>query len=86
MVDQELLDILVCPETKQSLRLADANTLDRLNSAIAEGTVSNRGGDSVTDRIDEALIRKDDAVLYPIRDDIPIMLVDEAIPLPEATR
>ena len=28
-----------------------------------------------------ALVREDDGVLYPVRDSIPIMLIDEAIPL-----
>ena len=81
MVDQELLDILVCPETKQPVRLADAELLDRLNAAIGAGGVRNRAGETVTERVSEALVREDDAVLYPVRDDIPIMLIDEAIPL-----
>ena len=82
MVDQSLLEILVCPETKQPLRVADAGLLDRLNTAIRKGTVVSRGGKTVTDPLTEGLVREDGAVLYPVRDDIPIMLIDEAIPLP----
>ena len=85
MVDQDLLEILVCPETRQPVRLADAELLGRLNAAIGEGTVSTRGGRPVTEEVREALVREDNACLYPVRDDIPIMLLDEAIPLPEAT-
>ena len=81
MVDQSLLDILVCPETKQPLRVADADLLEKLNASISAGSVSNRGGDRVTISLDEALVREDGAFLYPVRDDIPIMLIDEAIPL-----
>lgn len=81
MVDQELLDILVCPETKQPVRLAEAGLLERLNAAIDAGEVRNQGGEAVTERVEEALVREDGAVLYPVRDDIPIMLIDEAIPL-----
>ena len=82
MVDQSLLDILVCPETKQSLSVADAALLDRLNAAIRAGGVTNRGGQAVSAPIEEGLVRKDGSVLYPVRDDIPIMLIDESIPLP----
>ena len=81
MIDQELLDILVCPETKQPVRPADAELLALLNSAIDAGGVSARGGDSVRAAIQEGLVREDGLLLYPIRDDIPIMLIDEAIPL-----
>jgi len=35
----------------------------------------------VLERIDAGLVRADGKFLYPIRHDIPIMLVDEAIPL-----
>ena len=83
MVDESLLDILVCPETKQTLRLADENILGQLNSAIREGSVHNRGGEAVSTEVGEALVREDGAVLYPVRDDIPIMLIDESIPLPQ---
>jgi uncharacterized protein YbaR (Trm112 family) len=36
----------------------------------------------VTEPVDGGLVRSDGRFLYPIRDDIPIMLVEEAIPLP----
>ncbi len=81
MVDPELLEILVCPETHQPVRLAGAELLDRLNQAIRSGDVTNRGGDEVADPVEEGLVREDDKILYPVREDIPIMLIDEAIEL-----
>jgi len=80
MVDKELLDILCCPETKQDLTLADQKTIDRINKQIAQTTVKNRGGEIVKEPIDAGLIREDRKFIYPIREDIPIMLIDEAIP------
>jgi len=81
MIDQTLLDILVCPETKQPLHVADAELVGKVNQAIEAGTVRNRGGETVTEALVEALVREDGSFLYPVRDDIPIMLIDESIPL-----
>lgn len=81
MVDPELLEILVCPETRQPVRPAEAVILTRLNSAIEAGTVVNQGGQEVREPIEEGLVREDGKVLYPVREDIPIMLIDEAIAL-----
>lgn len=81
MVDPELLEILVCPDTKQPVRTADEDLVGRINEAIAEGRLVNQGGETVQDTIDGGLVREDGGVLYPIRDDIPIMLIDEAIEL-----
>ena len=81
MVDPELLEILVCPDTHQPVRPAEAEVLDRLNQAIRAGGVTNRGGGAVDTPVDEGLVREDDKILYPVREDIPIMLIDEAIEL-----
>ena len=81
MIDQELLDILACPENKTPVKLADQKVIDELNSRIEKGEVKNRGGQQVEEKIDGGLVREDGAYLYPIDDDIPIMLIDEAIPL-----
>jgi len=81
MVDPELLEILVCPETHQPVRPAETEVLDRLNQAIRAGGVTNRGGGAVAAAVDEGLVREDDKILYPVREDIPIMLIDEAIEL-----
>jgi uncharacterized protein YbaR (Trm112 family) len=43
--------------------------------------VSNRGGKKVENKIQGGLVRQDGTYLYRIEDDIPIMLIDEAIPL-----
>ncbi len=81
MIDAELLKILVCPETKAPVHLAEDELIGRINAAIDAGTLKNRGGQVVDGRIDAGLVREDKAYLYPIREDIPIMLIDEAIPL-----
>ena len=80
MIDSELLEILCCPETKQPVTLIEGAAIDRINETIASGGVQNRGGKPVDEKIDAGLLREDRKFLYPIRDAIPIMLEDEAIP------
>jgi uncharacterized protein YbaR (Trm112 family) len=81
MVQPDLLELLVCPDDKSPLHLAEASLLDRLNTRIRAGAVRNRAGAAVTEEIKEGLVRADGLYLYPVRDDIPIMLIDESIPL-----
>lgn len=82
MIDEKLLEILVCPETKEAVQLADQKLVDGINTAIAKGGLKSRNGEPVSETIDGGLVRKDGKFLYPIRDEIPIMLIEEAIPLP----
>jgi uncharacterized protein YbaR (Trm112 family) len=84
MIDAELVNILACPESKEPVTLAEPAVIERINAAIRAGKLRNRGGEAVTEPIDGGLVRADGRYLYPIRDDIPIMLVEEAIPLPVA--
>ena len=81
MIDKELLDILACPETKEPVHLADQELIDEINGRIERGEVKNRGEKQVEKKIDGGLVREDGAYLYPIDDGIPVMLIDEAIPL-----
>jgi len=81
MVDTELLKMLVCPETHQPLREAEGALLAKVNEAIRAGKVSNRSGSQVAEPLTEALIRQDGKILYPVREGIPVLLVDEGIPL-----
>ena len=80
-MDQELLDMLCCPETKEDVSLADAALIATLNRKVEAGGLANRGGEIVKEKMDSGLIRADKRYLYPIREDIPLMLIDEAIPL-----
>lgn len=81
MIDQDLVDILACPENKTPVKLAEEALIEHLNSRIENGEILNRGGQVVEKKLDGGLIREDGAYLYPIEDEIPIMLIDEAIPL-----
>jgi len=81
MVHPDLLEILACPDDKTPVRLLEAPALAALNERIKAGGVKTRGGQPVTEPVTEALVREDGKFAYPVRDDIPIMLVDEALPL-----
>jgi uncharacterized protein YbaR (Trm112 family) len=81
MTDAKLLKILCCPETHQELRLAEAAVIEKLNGQVAAGALKNRAGQAVQEKIEGGLIRADGKFLYPIRRSIPVMLVDEGIPL-----
>ncbi len=75
----DLLAILCCPETKQEVCLLDQSVVQRLNQRISKGELKTKGGQLVTEQIDGGLLRKDNSVVYPIRDQIPIMLIEEGI-------
>jgi len=79
VVSKDLLSILVCPDSHQPLQLADEALLDKVNRAIRAGRLTNRGGQAVSDVLEEGLVRQDAQWLYPVVDGIPVMLVDEAI-------
>jgi uncharacterized protein YbaR (Trm112 family) len=79
MLDKKILELLVCPVNRQPLRPAEEAILDRLNRAIAAGTVKNRAGRPVAEPLTEALVRQDGCLLYPLRDGIPVLLADEGI-------
>lgn len=44
MISPELLKIMCCPETHQPLKVADDETVKKLNSSIQSKTLSNRAG------------------------------------------
>jgi len=78
-IDDELLDILCCPETQQPVARAEASVLAPVNAEIEAGRLRNRGGDKVEEPIEEALLREDGRILYLVDDSIPIMLIDRSI-------
>lgn len=84
IIAPDLLEILVCPETHQRLRLADAALLERLRGMQREGKLLNREGKAFGELPDGALVREDGLYAYAIVDQIPIMLVEEGIPLAQA--
>ena len=81
MISKELLDILACPETKMRVAPAETALLDQLNQLIAKGELVNREGATVVDPLEEGLVRVDGTLLYPVRDEIPVMLIGESIAL-----
>ena len=80
-LSEELVKILACPETKEPVKLASRELVDNVNAAISQGKVVNRGGQQVSEAIQTGLVREDGKFMYPVREDIPQMLIEEAIPL-----
>ena len=79
MFDADLLKIMCCPETHQELRLADASLIARLNDQIERKVLKNRGGQLISEKLDAGLLRADGKFIYPVRRDIPVMLIEEAV-------
>ncbi|MEC8543121.1 MAG: hypothetical protein VXY89_06115 [SAR324 cluster bacterium] len=81
MLDPEFVKILVCPDNRTPVRVASEQEITNLNQKIEDGTLQNIGRRKVNDRLDGGLIRAAGDRLYPVRKNIPVMLVEEAIQL-----
>lgn len=79
-IDRKLLEILVCPVSKQPVFPLNQTRLVKLNEAIAQGSIHTHAGEKLTEPLREALITKNGNTLYPIDSGIPVMLESAAIP------
>lgn len=78
-IDQELLDILCCPETRVNLEVLATERINTVNELIAQGKVVFKNGEVVEQPLQEALITEDGKTIYRVDDEIPIMLIDKGI-------
>jgi len=78
-IDGKLLEILCCPVSKTPLTRLPTGRLKTLNEAISAGTVQYVRGETVEEPLREALITEDSKVIYPVIDDIPILLEERGI-------
>ncbi|GJM08900.1 MAG: hypothetical protein DHS20C11_11760 [Lysobacteraceae bacterium] len=78
-IDRRLLETLACPVGKVSLKLVSADRLAVLNDLIAKGDLVDVDGRAIDQPLQQALITVDDKVIYPIDDDIPVLLPDRGI-------
>lgn len=79
MMSEETLRLLRDPERREPLRIAGAELIRQLNEAIREKGVHNRADRPVTRPLEGGLVRESGDLLYPVFDDVPLLLVDEAI-------
>jgi len=78
-IDRKLLEILVCPVTKQPVSILSDLKLASLNAKIAAGDVANHDGNTLETPLSQALITQNGSVIYPIDNNIPVMLETESI-------
>ncbi len=80
-MDRKLLDIICCPVTRSSLELLPEHELSTLNELIGARRIKNREDSVVEAPLDEALVTRSGKLIYPIRDGIPLLLEEQAMPL-----
>jgi uncharacterized protein YbaR (Trm112 family) len=78
-IDGKLLEILCCPVSKTPLVRLPPDKLKTLNAAITAGEVQYVRGEAVTEPLRDGLITEDARVIYPVVDDIPILLEEKGI-------
>jgi uncharacterized protein YbaR (Trm112 family) len=81
VLSDDLLAILRCPRTGETLSWVPSVIVDELNRQIAAGEAHDASGEVVVGVLDAALMNESQNWCYPIRDSIPALIPDEAISL-----
>ena len=79
-LDRQLLELLVCPITKQPMFLLKEAQLEKLNVLIEAGEIQSADGNVLSTPLHQALISRNGTVIYPVENDIPVMLEERSIP------
>lgn len=79
MIQPDILPILRCPVSGQSLTFADPDLVAEINAGIAGNRVRDRLDQKVNQQIEGGLIPTEGGWLYPIREGIPTLIGDNAI-------
>jgi uncharacterized protein YbaR (Trm112 family) len=80
-MDPNLLNIICCPVTREKFSTATPKQLALINAEIANNTLTKLDGSIAENPQSKALINATKTLLYPIEEDIPILLENEAIEL-----
>jgi len=78
-MDNELLSIICCPTTHSNLRILTKGELTFLNQSIQAGSIKLINGSPVSLPFQDGLINKEGSHIYRIQDDIPVLLIEEAV-------
>ena len=78
-LDKKLVEVLCCPVTKVPVKVLEGERLEKLNALIRGGKVRDKGGETVTEPFEEALVTEDEKTVYPVRSGIPVMLEERGI-------
>lgn len=78
-MDKKLLDILVCPASRQPLTVLDKAGIEAVNRAVAAGGVKRIDDSAQAEPLREALVTRDRKTVYRIDDGIPVLLAEEGI-------
>ncbi len=78
-VNPALVALLRCPETLRPVRVVTPAELAGFNARIAGGTLAARSGKARSTPLENALLREDGRLLFPVESGIPIMLLEEAL-------
>lgn len=76
-----LFEIIQCPATKQPLHVADESLVRSMLAKFQQGDLVNRIGACVDQAFDGGLVNSSATYFYPVREGIPTLVPDEAIPL-----
>ncbi len=76
-----VLELIRCPITLQKLEIASVDLVEQLRASLRDGKLMNRLGTNVTDDFQSGLLNESKSWFYPVVDDIPTLVPDEAIAL-----
>lgn len=66
VIDEKILSLLRCPNSGETLKIADADLIAALNQSILDGNVSNASGEAVSEVIDGGLINQSGTWMAPL--------------------
>ena len=80
MIDRKIIDILACPASHRPLKPLPPDSLGALNKLIESGRAIYADGAKIEQPLEAALVTDNEALIYRIDDDIPVLLVERGIP------